>query len=90
MPPLLATRVQLPRILFKSTYWPPSQRVSNTIVERVRAFEAGEGPDPETLSLAEIEGDDLSAVFEPIMRVHPASPLFAQAAGDDHSREGNG
>ena len=81
----VTARVRLPRIQFKSTYWPPSQRVMHTIVERVRAFEAGEGPDPQTLSLAEIEGDDLSVVFEPIMREHPASPLFARPDGDRES-----
>jgi hypothetical protein len=82
----VATRVRLPRIQFRASYWPPSQRVWNLIVERVRAFEAGEGPDPQTLSLEELEGDDLSAVFEPIAEGHPASPLFARHRGDASTR----
>jgi hypothetical protein len=84
----VAVRVRLPRIQFKSTYWPPSQRVWNAIVERARAFEAGEGPDLQTLGLADLEGDDLSVVFETIAQGHPASPMFARHRGDDHSREG--
>ncbi len=83
----IATRVRLPRIQFHNTYWPPSQRTANTIAELVYAYEAGEAPDPHNLTLAELEGEDLSVVFEPIMKSHPAAPLFARP--DDQSGKGS-
>jgi hypothetical protein len=70
----IANRIRLPRINFWNTfYWPLSKRVMKIITERMRAFEAGSLPDPRPFHILELEGADLSAVFEPISLPEPAS-----------------
>ena len=66
------TRFRLPRIHIGPAYWPPSERTALAIAERMRAFEAGDIPDPRPLNFAEIEGTDLSSMWEPIWPGHAA------------------
>lgn len=63
----ITTRVRLPRInLWNVAYWPPSERVTKILTERMRAFEAGLIDDPRPFNILELEGTDLSAIFERI------------------------
>jgi len=62
----IAHRIRSPRIRFWNTmFWPPSQRVADVIAEQMQAFENGEIPDPRPFSFEQLEGSDLSAVWEP-------------------------
>ena len=57
--------VCLPRLNFwNALYWPPSERAMKTMAERMQAFEAGLTPDPRPFNIADLEGTDLSAIFE--------------------------
>jgi hypothetical protein len=47
-------------------FWPPSERVAKIIKERLEAFEHGSSSDPRPFAFAELEGTDLSVVWEPI------------------------
>lgn len=61
----IVNRMRLPRINFwNAMYWPPSERVDKVVRERLRAFEAGLTPDPRPFDIAELEGRDLSTIFE--------------------------
>jgi hypothetical protein len=75
--PAVATiinRIRLPRINFWNVaYWPLSERVMKIMTERMQAFEAGLAPDPRPFNISELEGTDLSAIFEP-------------ASGSQHAR----
>jgi hypothetical protein len=65
----VTNRLRLPRINYwNAMYWPPSERATRIIMERLRAFEAGLGPDPRPFNIAEIEGTDLNTIFDSI---HP-------------------
>lgn len=65
-------RFRLPRIVWYATYWPPSksaiQRLNKKLIDSLKR---GEDFDLNSISLAEIEGDDLSAIWEPIIEDHP-------------------
>lgn len=65
-------RFRLPRIRWDATYYPYSERVARITIGRIKAFEAGEIPDPYPFSFEELEGTDISTVFEPIWSEHPA------------------
>jgi len=63
----LAHRVRSPRINFwNMMYWPPSQRVAETIAEQMRLFSEGRIPDPRPFSFEQIEGHDPANAWEPI------------------------
>ena len=69
--PLLhvVTQIPLPRIQFwNMMFWPPSERVAGIIKDRMEAFQRGLGPDPRPFDFTELEGTDLSVVWEPIAR----------------------
>jgi hypothetical protein len=65
-------RFRLPRMRLGAVYYPPSERVVRITINQMKAFEAGEIPDPRPFSFTELEGTDLSRVFEPIWGEHPA------------------
>lgn len=89
--PAIATiinRVRLPRINFWNvSYWPLSERVMKLLTERIQAFEAGLIQDPRPLNIAELEGTDLSAIFEPIAptRVSQESAPVSSGKKKDNS-----
>ena len=63
----ISNRIRLPRINFWNTsYWPCSERVVKIMTEKMQAFEAGLIPDPRPFNISELEGTDLSAIFEHI------------------------
>src|SRR5437588_1802210 len=59
-------RIKIPRIVASGVYWPPSTRVQKRINELMRAFEAGEIPDPRPFNFQEMEGHSIRTAFEPI------------------------
>ena len=59
-------RIKIPRIIAAGVYWPPSARVQKRINELMRAFEAGEIPDPRPFNFQEMEGHSIRTAFEPI------------------------
>lgn len=63
-------RFALPRIVLFRMYWPPSERLANTMERLVASFLAGEGPHPSTLGLDEIEGTSLNAQWDPVWQGH--------------------
>lgn len=72
----IVNRIRLPRINFwNAMYWPPSERVDKVVKERLSAFHAGLAPDPHPFDIAELEGSDLSAIFEPF--ITPEYPPLA-------------
>lgn len=69
----ITNRIRLPRLNFgQAYYWPPSERVTQIITERMQAFEAGQIPDPRPFDIAELEGTNFETIFEPISPKHPA------------------
>lgn len=65
-------RLKLPRIVFMSIYWPPSKKTMEILFEKyTEAVQCGENFDFSQLTLGEIEGSDLRAVWEPIIDDHP-------------------
>jgi hypothetical protein len=85
----VTNRLRLPRINYwNAMYWPPSARATQIVVERLRAFEAGLGPDPRPFNIAEIEGADLNTIFDSIdQRYDGAYPFLApnQVSGTPQS-----
>lgn len=72
----IVNRIRLPRINFwNAMYWPPSERVDKVVKERLGAFLAGLAPDPRPFDITELEGSDLSAIFEPF--IAPEYPPLA-------------
>jgi len=69
------TKIRLPRIRMDAMYWPPSERVTRKVEALMAAYLAGEGPDPRPLDFADLEGTDLSTVFEPIWSGHRAGQV---------------
>lgn len=59
-------RIRLPRILLKDAFWPLSQKAHQKIQELAR--ESGELP--AEVSFKDIEGNDLSAVWDPVIAGH--------------------
>jgi len=68
-------RFRLPRIRFGPMYWPPSNETARKIVGIMKAYAEGKIEDPRPLDLAEIEGTDLSAIWEPIWSEYKNSPF---------------
>lgn len=65
-------RVRLPRIRRGPSYWPPSERVAHRLFEHWRAtVEDGLSSSPP--SFEDLEGLDMSTVWEPIWSEHPAA-----------------
>jgi hypothetical protein len=65
-------RFRLPRIVWYATYWPPSKKALQKLNKRlIDSLKRGEEFDLNKISLLEIEGDDLSAMWEPIIEDHP-------------------
>lgn len=65
----VTARMRLPRIGYGSFYWPPSERVVNTVKERWQAFADGKLSE---FTLQDLEGTDLQTIWEPIAKDHPA------------------
>ena len=63
-------RFPLPRIVLFRMYWPPSERLAATLEQAYSAYARGEGPNPASLTLAEIEGTSLNSVWDPIWQGH--------------------
>jgi hypothetical protein len=63
---------RLPRLLTRMGYWPPSKRAVQNIKNLMGAFERGEIPDPRPIHNKDIEGTDLSAVWDEIVDGSPA------------------
>jgi len=65
-------RFRLPRIVWYATYWPPSKKAIQKLNKKILdAQKREEEFDLNSISLVEIEGEDLSAVWEPIIEDHP-------------------
>jgi restriction endonuclease len=72
-------RIRLPRIQVGDIRWPISERVATLMLRIKRAYEAGLIPEPQISNIANIEGSDMEAFWEPIWSVHPASKARYQA-----------
>lgn len=59
-------RVRLPRIRSGPFYWPPSQRVAQTMAALHAAFLHGQLPHPREYRLVDMESTLLDAIWEPI------------------------
>ncbi|HEV2913256.1 MAG TPA: restriction endonuclease [Pyrinomonadaceae bacterium] len=68
---IFSNRIRLPRILTQLGFWPPSKRAALKLVNLMMAFERGEIPDPRPIDYAQIEGNDLSAVWEEVIEGSP-------------------
>jgi hypothetical protein len=68
----VTTQLGLPRIVYNNLYWPPSERVMNTLKERWQAFADGKLSEPPVFTLQDLEGTDLQTIWEPIAKEHPA------------------
>lgn len=65
-------RFLLPRIKWLALYWPPSKMATEKLNKKMKdAMLQGKDFDFSSISLSEIEGDDLSAIWDPIIE-HPA------------------
>jgi len=65
-------RFRLPRIRWLSIYWPPSKNAMLGLVGiHKEKTEQGESFEMSAIPLAEIEGDNLNAIWEPIVDDHP-------------------
>src|SRR6266516_471254 len=69
---IISSRIKLPRISIGPIYWPPSTRVAHLWQKRVQRFQNGEISKFPSLDSTEVEGTDLSTVWEPIWAGHPA------------------
>jgi len=66
------SRYRLPRIQLLSLYWPPSVKTLKKLKALVSAsIEKGEPFDLTKFNILDIEGDDLSSVWDPIIPDHP-------------------
>ncbi len=79
---IIRGRVKLPRISCGPIYWPPSERVVHLLQERWGMFQKGEISEFHPLDGKEIEGTDLSTVWEPIWEGHPAGKQHQEASSD--------
>lgn len=61
------TRTKLPRIRTGPLYWPPSDKAVKKLKEIWQTYEAGKSPDPRPISITEIEGTDISTIWEPFL-----------------------
>lgn len=65
-------RFRLPRISCGPLYWPPSERVTRKLMGIMGAFSSGEISALPRLDRVEVEGTDLSALWEPVWEAYPA------------------
>jgi hypothetical protein len=77
---IISGRVKLPRISSGSIYWPPSKRVVDLLQKRWQMFQNGEISELQPLDWKEVEGTDLSTVWEPIWEGHPAGKQKPEAS----------
>lgn len=75
---LVIGKIKLPRISIGTMYWPPSERSAKIVIGLMQAFEAGKIPDPRPINITELEGNDLSAIWEPIWSEHPVTKNHAE------------
>ena len=69
---IIVGRFRLPRIVWYAMYWPPSKNTIQKLNKRIiDTLKRGEDFDLNSISLIEVEGDDLSAIWEPIIEDHP-------------------
>lgn len=67
----IINRIRTPRIVSCSTYWPPSKSTLQKLNQLVHAsHKSGREFSLNSLSLTDIEGDDLSKIWEPIIEDH--------------------
>lgn len=59
-------RIPVPRIVFNLSFWPPSVRVAKMAMERAHVFKTEGILNPPALSIEDVEGGDISALWEPI------------------------
>ena len=75
-------RIRLPRINhWNSFYWPPSERVAEIVTKKMQDFEAGLIPDPRPFNIIELEGTDLTTIFEHISTLHPVGRMLSEENG---------
>jgi Restriction endonuclease len=77
---VISSRIKLPRINSGPIYWPPSTRVVHLLHKRWQMFQNGEIPELQPLDWKEVEGTDLSTVWEPIWEGHPAGKQQEEAS----------
>lgn len=68
---IFSNRIRLPRILTQLGFWPPSKHATLKLINLMSAFERGEIPDPRPVDYAQIEGSDLSAVWDEVIDGRP-------------------
>jgi len=59
------------------------------LTERIQAFESGLIPDPRPFNIAELEGTDLSAIFEPIAPTRVRQESASEARGKEKNNSTN-
>jgi len=80
----ISQQVRLPRIRFSNfAYWPLSERVAEIVKSRMDAYNAGLIPDPRPFSFLELEGTDLSRVWEAM------TPGYVEWPWEARERPGN-
>ncbi len=77
---IISNRIKLPRISSGPIYWPPSERVVRLLHKRWQMFQNGEISELQPLDWKEVEGTDLSTVWEPIWEGHPAGKQNGEAS----------
>jgi hypothetical protein len=77
---MITSRIKLPRISCGPIYWPPSERVVHLLHTRWQMFQNGEISELQPLDWKEVEGTDLSTVWEPIWQGHPAGKQNGDAS----------
>ncbi|HNB35651.1 MAG TPA: restriction endonuclease [Anaerolineales bacterium] len=71
-PIIIRNRIKTPRIVFLSMYWPPSKSSLEKLVKIIWFSRKTKKPfDLQSIPLAEIEGDSLEKLWEPIIEDHP-------------------
>lgn len=74
---VISNRVRTPRIRWLAMYWPPSNSTLVKLNQRmIIAHQKGELLDLNSIPLEEIEGDNLSKLWEPIVKDHPLLNKF--------------
>jgi hypothetical protein len=68
----IVNKIRTPRIRWLAMYWPPSNSTILKLNQRMLiARQKGEIFDLNSIPLAEIEGDSLSKLWEPVVKDHP-------------------
>jgi Restriction endonuclease len=75
---IVSSRIRLPRVVAQLGYWPPSKKTALKVMSLMAAFERGEIPDPRPFDYVEVEGTDLSALWDEIV---DGSPVVERNAG---------